>query len=201
MANQSKNNSDRVTRALNVREPWAWAVVSGFKTIENRTFRPTSILGQRIAVLASDNRAELGKEEIREFLMEVDEKVADALCDDRVTEDAPLFVCGAIVGTVRVLGSIDMGALGDDEEAIIDECHKFPESPTGIPHEEWAFGPILWVLGDAERFAEPIPAKGKLGVWNLTADQIEKVRVARGNLIDDPGQPVEWGLRSVASGR
>lgn len=192
--------NDTITQALSIKEPWAWCIASGLKTIENRTWAPpASVIGKRIAIHASANLGDLGRDDIVDFMYDVDDQVGDALSDDRISQDSPLFIAAAIIGSVRVLGFIDLNKIGFTEPAIVEACAAFPKSPTGIPHRAWVDGgSVLWVVGEAERFATPIPAKGKLGVWSLTADQVEKVRVARGNLITDPGQPVELGLAKAA---
>lgn len=40
-------------RALTIKQPWAWAITAGHKTLENRSWRPpAALIGQRIAIHA-----------------------------------------------------------------------------------------------------------------------------------------------------
>jgi hypothetical protein len=68
------------------------------------------------------------------------------------------FLYGALIGVVDVL---DVTPLSDALE----------ENP-------WASGPYCWRIGNARRFAKPIPAKGKLKLFQLDADLAEQARIA-----------------------
>jgi hypothetical protein len=63
--------------------------------------------------------------------------------------DLPL---GAILGSVRVVGS----------------THE----ATG---NRWFMGPIGWVLADPSSLPEPVPARGRLGVWAVPGGVVERL--------------------------
>lgn len=74
-------------KALSVRQPWAWAIVMGFKPIENRTWR-TSHRGP-LLIHASQQLDKKGVEFIR---CQIGIPLPDA------------FDLGGIVGTVNLVG-------------------------------------------------------------------------------------------------
>ena len=103
--------------ALVVRQPWALQIVQGVKRIEFRTWR-TKHRG-RLAIVAGCRRPT--REE----------------CEDEGIEAAGL-VCGAIVGTVRL---VDCRWDGD--------CYE-------------------WHLADPVEFSQPVPfRKGQLGLFTI----------------------------------
>ncbi len=72
-----------MTRCLSIRQPWAWAVCLGAKTIENRSW-PTDYRGT-LAIHASSSREDL-------------QKSRDARRDDE-----SLFAFGAVIGAADVI--------------------------------------------------------------------------------------------------
>ena len=55
----------------------------------------------------------------------------------------PEYPCGAIVGSVEIYASVDVGEL-----------------PYG-----YANGPVCWLLRNPVVLATPIPCQGRLGIW------------------------------------
>lgn len=127
---------------LSIRQPWASAIVFGFKDIENRTWE-TPFRG-RFLVHATRWKNEREFEAAFEFLRE------------RIDFDHMQMLCGgsphAPDGHLREFGQI----IG---EARITSCVSSSPSP-------WFEGPFGFVLSDAKRFT-PIAAKGRLGFWNF----------------------------------
>jgi tetratricopeptide (TPR) repeat protein len=78
-------------RCLSVRQPWAWAICLGEKTIENRTWA-TDYRGT-IAIHASSSRQDV-------------RSVIRAKPDAWVSED--MFVYGAIIGVVDVVDCVEL---------------------------------------------------------------------------------------------
>ena len=121
--------------------PWTWAIVRGFKRIENRTWKPpASIVGQRIA-LHSGKKYD---KESEAFIMDAISAIGGLPID---AEDE------GIVGTAVVRGFLtNPSEIQDPEQA------------------QWYFGPYGWVLDDARPLAEPVPCRGALGLWTVPAD-------------------------------
>jgi hypothetical protein len=126
-----------VVKALTVRQPWAWAIFHAGKDVENRGWRPHSI------------------EPGDTIAIHVAQKVADnwhEACEDiRLISGADVTgtagLRGFIIGLVDVVGwsCIRDGALAS-VWAMPDCFHWHLENP---------------------RLIEPVPAKGRLGLWDV----------------------------------
>jgi hypothetical protein len=162
--------------ALSFLQPWLWAILErhkgidlltyGFLAIENRTWRPPSaVIGERIALHASAGWDPDGEEFIDERLI-IDLPPGAT----KYVESPPKTQCtrGAIVGTAMVLGAtLVAGGVSVGVPGIVVE--RTIASP-------WAFGPWCWVLFDVRKLAEPIPAKGRLGLWPVASAVAARVR-------------------------
>ena len=120
-------------KTLSVRQPWAWLIVSGYKDVENRTWR-TSYRGP-LLIHASQRVDREATEYYRREILRAGDEWPDTL------------VTGAIIGIVTLVD-------------CVTEC----ESP-------WFSGPIGWRLADAGEFLDPIPARGRLGLWEADIDE------------------------------
>lgn len=123
-------------KCLTVCQPWAWAIASGLKTIENRTWY-TSYRGP-IAIHAG-----------------VSTKWIDAARG--LLPEAPhrrYLEFGAIVA---------VGTLAD--------CVPVAE----VQGDRFASGPWCWLLRDV-RPCEPLTLKGRLGLFNLDAETLSRIR-------------------------
>lgn len=138
-------------KALSVRQPYAWAITMGFKSIENREWTLNNP-GRRFrgAVLIHAG--------LREEKNDVD-WVIDMVVDQTGADRDMIQSCyethralGAIVGTATVI-----------------DCVTDHPSP-------WFFGPVGLVLTD-QRCCPPVPCKGALGFFNVSSDVLKQVRV------------------------
>lgn len=160
--------------ALSFLQPWLWAILEnhkgfelltyGFLAIENRSWRPPrSIIGKRIALHASAGWDEDGEAFVDDRL----------ILDGRNAESPPKTHCprGAILGTANVLGAVQRhgGVISGFSSAVVGD--RTVSSP-------WAFGPWCWVLADVRKLAQPIPAKGRLGLWPVPGDLASRIREA-----------------------
>lgn len=131
-------------KALSIRQPWAWAIVTAGKPVENRTWRHSF----RGPLLLHAGLARPGAGEIEDMVSIAsagDERAADIVhrAYHREVTDTRRF--GGIVGIARVTGCVD--------------THPSP----------WFFGPHAFVLEDAA----PLPfiaCPGRLGVFDVGAE-------------------------------
>jgi len=148
-------------KMLTINQPWASAIMSGNKRIENRMWKPDSpmlatakkLVGQRIGIHAGARWYE-GMGPPRGAL------ASGGMIHGwtyRHDESTPL---GAILGTVRL-------------DAVLHRSdHKMwdviPSEYEWIKRHQWTmFNSSVWlVLSDPQPFAKPIPAKGMQGFWN-----------------------------------
>lgn len=84
------------SRAICIKQPWAWFVVNGYKDVENRNSEPPAArIGQPVIIVASKRR--LTKIEFSEFL----EKVKK-LKIKKYPKSIDDFVYGAGIGVVTI---------------------------------------------------------------------------------------------------
>ena len=135
-------------RAITIKQPWAYAIVHLGKDVENRDWAPNNLSG-RIAIHAGKTQDEGGYPAIRSIL---------SLDVEGIWRVAEAAVCGAIIGTIRVVDchhtSFTPGGL----------CEYFGCAPWGM-----AGSGCHWVLADP-RPCEPIPCRGALGLWTVPDD-------------------------------
>jgi ASCH domain len=112
-------------KTLTIRQPWASLVISGIKTVENRSWN-TNYRGELIihAGLGIDRDAPA-------FVVSIGAELP---------EDLP---AGTILGTVRLV------------DVVTDSDSPWAEA-----------GKFHWVLADPKPWTEPVPAKGKLKLWD-----------------------------------
>lgn len=134
-------------KAISLWQPWATLVVRGIKTIETRTHGQfKSLEGRIVAIHAAKKYDKVGAVKIRRYF------------GVTVPFEPPQ---GAIVGTVRV-GKVSRF------DALID--HRLDKGTS-----KWHRGSLLselrgrWgmLLYDANEFDEPIPFKGRQGIFNV----------------------------------
>jgi hypothetical protein len=131
-------------KTLTVRQPWAWAIAMGHKTIENRTWG-TEYRGPLAIHSAAkwDDGQEHAIRRVRDILRELEIAYPAKLADDLPYSD-----------TGRVLAVVD----------LVDICDGHPGCKCG----PWAFpGHKHWRIANARRLVIPPAAKGRLGLWGF----------------------------------
>lgn len=192
-----------ITRALTIFDPFAYLIVSSFKSIENRTWAPRNRDGTpfrgRVAIHTSKSTKLFRDADLLDEIIDTDPlgRIADAMDDDRIKEDGRhLFHLGHIIGSVEIVDAIILPRDGIELDALRGTLRTLP-APTGfaasIPEENWVQGGTLFVLRNAKRYRRAIPAAGKLNMWYLNGLQRRLVAAAENDTIpqDDPGYPAE----------
>ncbi len=159
------------TYALTIHQPWAWAIVSGHKPVENRSWLPPiALMGKTFLVHAS-------KAFDKSTLPTVRSLTGDRLppCPDEAAAELAL---GAVLGAVRLVGCIDR-----EGKRVLPELRlRDPRRAQQIRTSAWFVGPFGWVLDRPVRFEEPVPARGRQKLWpapiGLVADCREQYRRA-----------------------
>jgi hypothetical protein len=169
--------------ALSFLQPWLWAILEGHKgfrldgsfiAIENRTWKPPArFVGRRFALHASAGWDADGEEFIDETSFAIGVPF----------EAPPKTHCtrSAIVGTAQLVGAFNVlfdradprvrnvgvsNVVGDPSRGALDLVGSSP----------WSFGPWCWLLSDVRKLREPIPAKGRLGLWSVPDEIAARVR-------------------------
>lgn len=88
------------TKALSIRQPWAWFIVNGYKDVENRSWKPSEkMMGQRIVIHASARK--LTKTDFEEFV-----EICEDLKIKRFPKSVDDFVYGSYVGSAVITGAV-----------------------------------------------------------------------------------------------
>lgn len=150
-------------KALTLTQPWATLVAIGAKRIETRSW-PTKYRGP-LAIHAGAGLGPVGGK-----LALVDlchrEPFYDALQAASIRR-ATSLPFGAIVATCELRAVRPIGREQNGDATILaDDMLSF----TPILGNERAFGDyapgrFAWLLADVQPLAEPIPARGALGLW------------------------------------
>jgi len=172
------------TRALSIRQPWAWAVAAGFKSIENRTWQ-TSFRGS-IAIHASESTQAFTEDAETELYDCGGQPLIDALDADENLFGARYF--GAIIGVAELVDVVPIDSIPELSQDVIDACGDGP-----VPDAIWAQGPYCWRLRNAVFFRDrPIKCTGRVNLFGLPPDVQRKVaaelsRLAREARLPQPG--------------
>lgn len=140
--------------AITISRPWDYALSELslgelLKGIENRGWRPTSVIGQRIALHAGQKYDYDGAEFIKTTLG---------------IPTIPHREPGVIVATTLVVGWVAKGRNGQPTTA---NAHGLVEIAEASP---WFFGPIGWVLVETRQLARPVRCRGSQGLFPVPVD-------------------------------
>lgn len=151
-------------RALTVRQPWAWAIIHGGKDVENRSRN-----------LAGSYR---GPVAIHAALVEDEAAYDDPMIVQALGEQADSWYLLERMATGAFLGIVD---LVDVHEAY-PERHAFGNNwQAACCSSPWGQSDagVHLVRANPRPLPEPIPARGRLGLWTPPADVLELLEVAR----------------------
>jgi hypothetical protein len=131
---------------LSVRQPYAHAIVTGLKSIENRSWS-TSFRGL-VLIHAGKSCADMRER------------------DDRIPDewyDWPSSLSfGHIIGAVRITECIYV-----DGETPPEGSHHWNQLVSILDREEWVNGPWCFVLDDPILFRHPFPFTANVGIRRL----------------------------------
>jgi len=140
-------------KVISILQPWASLVALGHKRIETRSWS-TKYRGE-LLIHASAKFTKQQENLSHEFSM--------------MQRDSRIYHCprGAIIGKVDLAQCYLMGEISTFARYL----HNGSTWP--LTKQEIVFGDysspfrFVWLLSDPILFKEPIPCKGKLGIWNL----------------------------------
>ncbi len=141
-------------KCLSVRQPWVWAILHAGKDVENRTWSPGKSLkpGDRLAIHASQRFDMDGFDWICKHSKSLGLRLDD------IPTDKSAYPVGAVVGSVEFCGTTDA-----------TDCNG-----------RWFFGPVGWLVSKPEPLAEPVPMKGRLGLFDVDLGGHEATPVRKG---------------------
>ena len=136
-------------KAISIQQPWAWAIVNGFKPVENRTWR-TNYTGQ---LLIHAGKREL-KTDVYSMARLVAGEVSDADPIEVIEKYREERVLGAIVGACVLKKCVT--------ELDLDFPYTAPPGSDLAWVRRWWIGPYGFVLGGGRQLGTT-PMRGKLG--------------------------------------
>ena len=148
-----------IQKVITLHQPWASLIMLGLKNYETRSWpcpikhRGPLLIHASKKVVPLDNI--VGSPEFYQIVRALLDKYGR--CSDMPT--------GAILGQVDVVGA-------HKTEEVKDEI-----SPLELACGDYADGRFAWELANITPFDEPIPAKGKQGLWNF--DYVPGVNVGK----------------------
>jgi len=134
-------------RVLTVRQPYATLIVRGIKGVENRS-RRTNYRGL-LLIHAGKVFGRAGNEAVLDIIATHNINAIDAML-----LSSPICAPRGVI-----LGQVDLVDCVQDSDS------------------EWAEpGMWHWLLENPQPFPEPIPYKGRQGLWKITAAELEAAR-------------------------
>lgn len=135
-------------RAISLWQPWASAIAVGVKNYETRSW-------------STKHRGWIAIHAAKRWGREIEEAYGiERRTHPELPETPPL---GAIVA-VAVLSTVWRT---EDRGAHITEQENF--------WGDWSPGRFAWELQDVHALPDPLPVKGRQGLWTLTEEETEKV--------------------------
>jgi hypothetical protein len=150
-------------RVLSLTQPWATLVACGAKKIETRSWQPPkALIGQRIGIHASKGLADMTQRDFNDLCMRPVFRAAlvagwkagliKSAKEHLYPWDLPR---GMILATARITG-----CWSTNDEALVD---RLPDAERAFGN--YAYDRYMWALDEVHALAEPIAAKGALGLW------------------------------------
>lgn len=148
-------------RAITVRQPWAWAIIHGGKDVENRSRNIAGSYRGPVAIHAGKTYDDYAS------WNDAWEALADALEAEGCPpwESASNDCRGDIIGLVDL---VDVHAARNHSRHPLDTC-----SPWADRHADWHL-----VLANPRAIPEPIPCRGRLGLWTVPDDIAARIEAA-----------------------
>lgn len=148
---------------LSVRQPWGWAIATGLKPVENRSWH-TNYRGP-VAIHASGTIDEYARMPTDQAIRRLRAVRAEAILAQQLPASAKYLRLS------RILAVAD----------LVDIHPKYHIcNPRGVPStvcSPWAvWGEQHWILENVRPLPEPVPCKGRLGLWKLPEDVERAVR-------------------------
>lgn len=152
-------------KALTLWRPWPVAIfhlpAEVAKRVENRSWKPpASLIGQRIAIHAGKTWDDDGYEMLEPIWVELG-----------IKPDLDLVRQTGLIGTALLSGVAQEVGLS----AIALTAGRWPSAGHSETVQEWWAGPYGWLLDDVRPLPEPIPCKGRQGLWDVPAELVGRL--------------------------
>jgi len=140
-------------KTITIKQPFASLIVEGIKDIENRTRKcPSQYIGHRVLI-----HAQTGTQLSSQSFLSAERLIKAKKDLDKNAKFDNLFLKGAIIGSVEILGCVI------NHESIWAE--KTPYLHLGKLTIECQEPIYNWTLANPIKFTKPIFVMGRLGFW------------------------------------
>ena len=150
-------------KVISLLQPWATLAVIGAKKIETRSWN-TRYRGP-ILIHASASKKAFPLMDHPDF-----KKYLTPLF---ITDPRPFLPLGAIIGKVNLIETIGLNYIhqfGKIEVKINTKAFQWDVTKQELAFGDYSADRYGWLLSDPVEFKEPIPVKGKLGLWDYAVD-------------------------------
>jgi hypothetical protein len=153
---------------LTIHQPYAWAISTGAKTVENRNWPPPAgTIGRYLAIHAGRQYDEVAALQLTEHW--------ETLGLPSAPPGGGSIARGAIVAVAHLAGAVQVAEAEPGRLAVVrvlgDVVAHAPEAAAS----PWARGEWLWVLADVVAI-EPVPCRGLQKLWTVPSNVADQVR-------------------------
>ena len=152
-----------IMKCISIWQPWASLKIKGIKRIETRGWpAPASLIGQRMGIAST---ARLKLEQVKAFK---EPNFARHYAETGLPADLTELPFGKLLGTSRLV------ACEPHTQAFVNGL-----TPAEFYFGWYAEGRWAWIFEDDAELPEPVPVRGKQGLWEVPDELV---------LGGDPGQ-------------
>ena len=143
-------------KALTLQQPWASLVAYGLQDVETRSWWSRNLRpGERLAIHAGRTIPVIA------VASEETEAIEGLYGPDWVNQ----VERGMVLCTVRYRGVFRVKLVSNGEASGYDPVSGLTVSMPVTRFGLWTPGRYIWLLSNVERLEEPMPARGRLGIW------------------------------------
>jgi hypothetical protein len=143
-------------KAISISQPYASLILAGHKRFETRSWAPSPLLiGERIAI-ASTKSMQVEREDL------APDSAFRLVCERLGMPPILELPRGVMLGTVRIVEVLVMTQDMIQSMPVIERTLGW-----------WWEGMIAWRLEDPEPFPEPLPVRGRQGIYDWTPEPQE----------------------------
>lgn len=151
-------------KALTVQQPWAWAIIHGGKDVENRT-QAWTYRGP-LAIHAGNRISDRGIQTVPSIIGAESLLLGADLAREVMLAESQ--VRGAIIGLVDLV---------DVHDAAVGCCESWWAELSYAEHGGKTRRDIVHLVLEDPRPIEPIPCRGRLGLWTPQPEVLDQLQV------------------------
>lgn len=142
-------------KAITIQQPWATLIAIGEKTFETRTWAT-----KHEGILAIHAGKTIDKEAYKKHA----EVLARHGYPTKDSLPVGAVIATTFIGTQHKVVSEDKGNSAVTDQGLTIEGSEYQ-------YGYYDVGNFAWKLDSVKKFAEPIPSKGQLGLWNFNGGE------------------------------